>query len=154
MKKPLLSLLSACFFLFLPHYCASAQAPARQAAVVGFWQSRAGTVFELYPCNGEEVCGRIVWLKRSRDANGVLRKNFYDPSKSMCGSEVATGLRGDANGSLWKGGTVIDVEKGGRYGMRARLKGPNLLETRFFKGISFLGRTEPLTRVTAIPGPC
>lgn len=153
MKKLYLSLICA-IFLLAPLSTASAQKRTDPSPVIGLWQSRAGTVFELYPCNGEEVCGRIVWLKRSRDANGVLRKNFYDPSKSMCGSEVATGLRGDANGSLWKGGTVIDVEKGGRYGMRARLKGPNLLETRFFKGISFLGRTEPLTRVTAIPGPC
>jgi uncharacterized protein (DUF2147 family) len=153
MKKLYLSLIGAIFLLaFIP--CALAQTRAQPSPVAGLWQSRAGTIFELYPCNGEEVCGRIVWLKRPRDANGVLRKNFYDPSKSMCGSEVATGLRSDANGTLWKGGTVIDVEKGGRYGMRARLKGPNLLETRFFKGISFLGRTEPLTRVAAIPGPC
>lgn len=96
----------------------------------------------------------MVWLKKSRDAAGALRKNFYDPSKALCGSEVASGLRGDASGTQWKGGTVFDVEKGGRYGMRARLKGPDLLETRFFKGISFLGRTEPLTRVTGPPGPC
>lgn len=153
MKKLYLSLACA-VFLLAPLSLALAQTRTPPPSVIGLWQSRAGTIFELYPCNGEEVCGRIVWLKRPRDANGVLRKNFYDPSKSMCGSEVATGLRSDANGYVWKGGTVIDVEKGGRYGMRARLKSPTLLETRFFKGISFLGRTEPLTRVAAVPGPC
>lgn len=153
MKKLSLSLIFAIISL-LQVNTAWAQTSSSPSAVIGLWQSRAGTVFELYSCNGSEYCGRIVWLKKSRDASGALRKNFYDPSKPMCGSEVATGLRADSSGTLWKGGTVYDVEKGGRYGMRARLKGPNLLETRFFKGISFLGRTEPLTRIAAAPGPC
>jgi len=126
--------------------------PQATDPLIGLWETEGGSILDIFPC-GEAVCAKLAWLKKSRDETGALRRNAFDPSQPICGSQIVTGLKRDG-ASSWKGGTVFDVEKGRRASVRVRLKGADRAEARFYKGITLLGVTETLTRAKPAERAC
>lgn len=148
------SLLFSAFFLaagLVAAPIASAQ-PQNADPLIGLWETEGGSILDIFTC-GDAICANLAWLKKSRDAAGELRRNAFDPSKPLCGSQIVAGLR-RTDATTWKGGTVYDVEKGRTASVRVRLKGPNRAEARFYKGITLLGITETLTRAQPAQRTC
>lgn len=97
----------------------------------------------IYKC-GENVCGRISWLKTPED----LDKNNPDPAKRndrIIGMNILWGFTFD--GSVWSGGYIYDPDSGSVYKCKMWLDGDGRLNVKGFMGVSLLGRSEIWTRV-------
>lgn len=153
MKSLFLSAGAALLACSLGASAAAEPTAGRSDQLVGLWKTVPGSILQMYPCRQGRVCGRLLYSPKSRLENGELRPNAFDASKPMCGSDIVFDLRPDGPG-MWKGGTVLDVEKGRKASVRVRLKSENVAEARFYKGISLLGVTEVLTRTSEPAPPC
>ena len=142
---------SLCFSLLALAPAARADStPSGPASLLGDWRTGQGSIIRMYACQGDHVCGQLLYSPKGRNADGTLRANAFDPKKPMCGSVIVSGL--DRDGATWRGGSVFDVEKGRRASVRVRLRNPEVAEARFYKGITLLGVTEILQR-TQEPAP-
>ena len=105
---------------------------------------------EIYTC-GEQLCGRIIWLKEPLNEQGTekLDINNQDPAmndRPIVGLEIMTGFVESGEGK-WKKGHIYDPENGKLYKAKMEPKDPDTLKVRGFIGISLLGRTAIWTRV-------
>jgi len=131
---------------------ADAAGPARDP-LLGKWRTSQGSIIEMYACRENRVCGRLLYSPKSRMEDGSLRPSAFDAAQPMCGAQIVFDLSRDG-AAMWKGGTVLDVEKGRKASVRVRLKEQNTAEARFYKGITLLGVTEVLTRTQEPAPPC
>lgn len=131
-------------------------AAADPASIEGRWLTgKRGVVISLFRC-GDELCGRIDWLKKPRYRGGELKIDRENPDPALrdrpwCGIDVVSRLREKKPG-LWKGGKIYNPKDGGTYDLEIRENGERL-RVHAYLGIKLLGKTEDWIRATdEIPG--
>jgi len=129
---------------------AGARAAGDAGSPLGLWLTeKQGIMVELFPCQ-DEVCGRIVWLRKDYWRSGELRRDRHNPDPALrnrpwCGSVVIEGMEHDGNGGL-ENGRVYSPRDGGTYRLDLENKGDDTLQARAYLGIRLLGRSETWTR--------
>ena len=124
--------------------------------ILGQWNTEGGdSRVELLKC-GENICGKIVWLKVPKYIDStdgpvgrikVDRKN-PDPAlrnRPILGLQVMKGFTAKGN-KRWVNGTSYNPETGKSYKSKMKLVSPNRLELRGYIGVALVGRTFSLTR--------
>ncbi|MEW6270644.1 MAG: DUF2147 domain-containing protein [Thermodesulfobacteriota bacterium] len=136
----------ACLFL------APAAATA-SGAPFGLWYAEGGAAqVEIEPC-GEEICGRIVWLRSPFDEHGCALTDRSNPDaqlkgRAIVGLEVLRGMKPLADElGAWGDGRIYDPTSGTTYRCVMRLDGPDRLRVRGYYGIELIGRTTTWLRV-------
>jgi uncharacterized protein (DUF2147 family) len=123
----------------------------------GLWIDHTGrAAVEILPC-AEALCGRIVWLKEPNDKAGrPLRDGNNEErakrSQPICGLQILGNLKLQSDGS-WDNGWIYDPEQGERFDVELRLRSPDALQVKGYKGLKFLSETYQWKRATAPPGP-
>jgi uncharacterized protein (DUF2147 family) len=135
---------------------AAAQRP--DDAALGRWltQDRDGVV-EMFRC-GDELCGRLVWLKTPRDARGLPPVDSHNPtpglrSRPLCGLVILGGFRPSGPGA-WSDGWVYDPQSGKTYHAELALEGGDRLKLRGYVGIPLFGASQTWTRADPGFGSC
>lgn len=113
----------------------------------GLWIDHTGRgAVEISPCaRPNELCGRIVWLQQPNDKQGkplrdILNEDKTERGKPICGLQVIGGVKKQADGS-WDDGWIYDPEQGEKFDVEIRLRGPNQLQVKGYKGLKFLSET-------------
>jgi uncharacterized protein (DUF2147 family) len=124
--------------------------------VSGEWETDGGdSRLELFEC-GEQICGKIVWLKVPNYIDpddgpvGNTKVDRKNPTPALrnrpiLGLQVMTGLT-PKGPDRWVGGTCYNPETGKSYHCKMQLVSPRKLELRGYIGFSLFGRTFSLTR--------
>lgn len=122
---------------------------AAMAEVVGVWWTpkRDGKIEITRDASGA-LTGRII-AGRPENAN---RRDDNNPDESLrrrriLGLTMLQGFKLGTDGR-WTGGSLYDPESGSTYSSTIWLEDPDRLMLRGFVGISLLGRTETLVRVS------
>lgn len=127
-------------------------AVARSEAALpqGVWLIDERAAVQIYDCAGL-MCGRIVWLKVPRNAEGQLDRDKNNPapglmSRELCGLTILWGLR-PAGVNRWRDGWFYNPDDGATYRLSAHLKSDDLMVARIYLGVPLLGETKTLVRV-------
>jgi uncharacterized protein (DUF2147 family) len=110
---------------------------ARVAAaegVIGEWlteEDEARVTIAACEDNADLLCGKMVWLKDPKDADGkefVVDKNPVEALRSnpVVGLQILEGFTQDSD-TDWSGGTFYDPESGKTYKSKMKLKSANEL---------------------------
>jgi uncharacterized protein (DUF2147 family) len=135
------------------------QAPGQAAAppAAGVWIDHTGRgAVEIAPCP-EGLCGRIVWLQEPSDKSGQLLRDEKNGDRTkraqpICGLQIIGGLKLQADGS-WDNGWIYDPEQGEKFDVELRLRNPNQLQVKGYKGLKFLSETYQWKRAAIPPEP-
>ncbi|UOG77011.1 DUF2147 domain-containing protein [Hymenobacter tibetensis] len=147
MKYILLSYL----FFFTGPLAAWAQTPSAPPPL-GVWADDSGdSHIELYRC-GEELCGRLVWLRQPTDANGKPRLDERNPKEErrtqpLHNLTVLQHLRYSPENERWEGGEIYDPENGRTYSCYVGAAGKDRLEVKGYIGFSMIGKSHYWQRV-------
>lgn len=119
-----------------------------QNQIVGKWLSedKEGTT-EIYEQNGKYF-GKISWLKKPNDKNGIPFTDTENPDKSkrtqpLLGLVILTNFYFKDN--EWKGGKIYDPQSGKTYTCTMWLTDNNTLKVRGYWGLFY--QTQTWTRV-------
>lgn len=132
--------------------------PQPAAGPVGIWIDHTGRgAVEIVPCESN-LCGRIVWMQQPLDKRGkALRDKLNGDTRlrqrTICGMQVIGGLRAMRDGS-WDGGWIYDPEQGESFDVELRMRAPDVLQVKGYKGLKFLSETFQWHRApqqTALP---
>ena len=134
--------------------CALAGTALAQATPVGLWKTI------------DDETGKEKSFVRITEAGGVLSgkvEKIVDPAKQeqvcqectdarkgqkVLGMTIVEGVKKNADGSVWDGGTILDPNNGKVYKVKMTPKdGGKALDVRGFIGFSLLGRTQTWVRV-------
>lgn len=119
---------------------------------VGTWLFQNNRfAIDIAPC-GDRLCGKISWLRSPCDAAGSPRVDAEnaDPalrSRPILGLTVLSGLR-RTDDHTWDDGAIYNPEDGGHYDATLSVNGDGTLRIRAFEGISLIGKTLSLTRIS------
>jgi uncharacterized protein (DUF2147 family) len=123
---------------------AAANAPPPPGPI-GTWIDHTGRgAVTIEPC-GAGLCGRIVWMQQPFDKAGqplrdIRNENRRLRDRPICGLQVIGDLKPMRDGS-WDGGWIYDPEEGESYDVELRLRDPNVLQVKGYKGLKFLSET-------------
>ena len=132
-------------------------APPAATGPTGLWIDHTGRgAVEIAQC-AEALCGRIVWLLEPNDKAGQPLRDTKNENRSrraqtICGLQIIGNLRLQSDGS-WDNGWIYDPEQGERFDVEVRLRGPDVLQVKGYKGLKFLSETYQWKRAAAQPGP-
>lgn len=124
--------------------------------ILGTWKTEGDDSFlEFFKC-GENICGKIIWLKQPNYMNtkdgpvGKIKVDRKNPSpglrtRPILGLQVMKGLTAKGN-NRWGNGTCYDPETGKSYKCKMQMASHDRLELRGNIGISLIGRNYTLTR--------
>lgn len=143
MKKTIL----AAFTLLLALAAFAQKLPPDQ--ITGVWQCEDYKI-EVFK-SGSSYSAKLLWSKDMFEADGkTAKKDVKNPdeklrSRSVQGLTHITGL-------VYKEGEYVDgklysVQDGNTYSFKGKLKSPNELETRGYKGTPLLGKSYQWKRV-------
>lgn len=136
----------------------SISAGAQQADIAGIWVDDTGEgAIEVAPC-GNKLCGRIVWLKESRDKAGKPLTDGYNPKASLrnqpiCGLQIIGDLQRVAAGT-YDNGWIYDPKQGKQFDVELKLRAPDRLQVMGYMGVKFLSETFVWTRAPANLARC
>jgi uncharacterized protein (DUF2147 family) len=134
-------------------------AAAAQTGVDGLWLDEAGrAAIDIEPCQGNSVCGTIVWLKEPLNPQGKPKTDIHNQreelqTRKICGMMMLYGFSPDGSGG-WKEGYIYDPSSGKTYNSQFHLKEDGTLYVRGYVGYSFLGQTQIWTRPAGDLGRC
>lgn len=123
----------------------------------GIWIDHTGRgAVEILPC-AEALCGRIVWLKEPNDKSGQPLRDARNEdrtkrSQPICGLQILGNLKRQRDGS-WDNGWIYDPDQGERFDVELRLRGPDVLQVKGYKGLKFLSETYQWRRAVTPPAP-
>lgn len=135
----------------------ASQEPAMQPSPVGVWIDHTGRgAVEIAQC-GPGLCGRIVWMKQPLDKAGrplrdSMNENVRLRDRSICGLQVIGGVQPMRDGS-WDRGWIYDPEQGESFDVELRLRAPDVLQVKGYKGLKFLSETYQWRRAVELPQP-
>jgi uncharacterized protein (DUF2147 family) len=120
------------------------------AAPQGVWAIDAEVAVQIFDC-GTDLCGRIVWLRDSRDLQGLLDSDKRNPDASLrkqllCGLTILGGLRREGP-SRWASGWFYNPQDGKTYSVKAQIESRDVITARIYSGIPLFGQTKTLLRV-------
>ncbi|WP_375435532.1 DUF2147 domain-containing protein [uncultured Hymenobacter sp.] len=139
-------------YLFFLAGLGSARAQASAAPPLGVWADDTGdSHIELYRC-GEELCGRLVWLRQPTDPNGKPRLDQNNPKEErrtqpLRNLTVLQHLRHNPDNDRWEGGEIYDPENGRTYSCYISATGKDRLEVKGYIGFSMIGKSHYWQRV-------
>jgi uncharacterized protein (DUF2147 family) len=142
-----------------------ATAPQARSAVpqnappgpTGLWIDHTGRgAVEITPC-ADALCGRIVWLQQPNDKTGQLLRDEKNEDRAkraqpICGLQIIGGVKLQSDGS-WDNGWIYDPEQGERFDVEIRLRSPDQLQVKGYKGLKFLSETYQWKRAATAPEP-
>lgn len=104
------------------------------------------------------LCGRIVWLKKPRDAGGHPKRDEHNPNaalrdRPLCGLKILGGFRRVAE-NTWSDGRIYDPSDGRTYSSTLTLESDGTLKVRGYLGLSLFGRTVAWARARNPGGGC
>lgn len=154
------AVLSACAVLSSgPTGVAQVPVPPAPPAPTGVWIDHTGRgAVEIAPCGqGQTLCGRIVWMKAPTDPKGQPLRDGLNPdrtqrSRPICGLQIIGELKPQRDGS-WDNGWIYDPEQGESFDVEIRLRAPDVLQVKGYKGLKFLSETFQWQRANAAPQP-
>jgi uncharacterized protein (DUF2147 family) len=128
---------------------AAAQSPAE----TGVWLDDTGSgAIEIYVCadRNDRLCGRIIWLKEPLNAQGVPKRDKYNPTASMqtrpiCGLPMLGNLQKSTEGG-YDDGWIYDPKVGKSYSAAIQLASSGRLTVTGYVGVKFLGKSFTWTR--------
>jgi uncharacterized protein (DUF2147 family) len=122
---------------------AQSSGPGQNPGVTGIWIDHTGRgAVEIMPC-GNQVCGRIAWLKEPNDAKGVPMKD--QKGRPLCGLQIIGDLK-PKSASLFEGGWIYDPDKNETFDVELTLKGRDQLQVLGYMGVKFLSETHTWKR--------
>ena len=92
---------------------------------------------EIHTC-GNQICGRIAWLKDATDSKGGPAKD--KKGRPLCGLQIIGDLKPSSNG-VWDGGWIYDPDKDDTFNVEVTLKGKDRLQVMGYMGVKFLSET-------------
>lgn len=101
--------------------------------------------------SGNKYSAKLLWSKEMFEADGkTSKKDIKNPDEKLRGRSVQ-GLT-HITGLIYEDGEYVDgklysVQDGNTYSIKGKLKGPNDLETRGYKGIPMVGKSFKWKRV-------
>lgn len=114
----------------------------------GYWiVKKKDVVIHMSHC-GDELCGRIYWLRADAMQTDDYNPNSKLQARPLCGVDVLWGARqskGDHN--FWKSGTIYKANDGDHYKAQITMADVDTLELRGYIGFPAIGKTSTLTRV-------
>ena len=119
---------------------------------LGVWADDTGdSHIELYRC-GEELCGRLVWLRQPTDSNGKPRLDQNNPEEKrrtqpLKNLTVLQHLRHNPDTDRWESGEIYDPENGRTYSCYVSAAGKDRLEVKGYIGFSMIGKSHYWQRV-------
>jgi uncharacterized protein (DUF2147 family) len=112
--------------------CAS---PALAAEPTGLWYDHTGRgAVEITKC-GDNLCGRLVWLKDSKN-------------NEVCGKQIIGDVKPVARGR-WDNGWIYDPEKDEKYSVELTLVSDQSLKVMGYMGTKWLSETYMWKRAPA-----
>jgi uncharacterized protein (DUF2147 family)/fucose 4-O-acetylase-like acetyltransferase len=126
---------------------------ASAATPVGLWYAEGGAAKVAIERCGDELCGRVVWLRSPLDDDGCELRDRLNPdpmlrARRVEGLEILRGLARRPDGT-WANGRIYDPASGSTYTCQLTLDGENRVRLRGYVGIPLIGRTTTWTRVGA-----
>jgi uncharacterized protein (DUF2147 family) len=143
--------------LFAASFAAHAQ-QARPEQILGRWlsENKRG-VIDIYPCNGDQLCGKLVWLiEPLKDGRPILDDKNPDPAlraRPRCNLVIMGGFK-HSEPLRWTDGWIYDPDSGKTYHAQMFLEKPDLLQLRGYVGIPLFGETNTWTRADPNKGSC
>lgn len=140
-------LIPAVIMLLLSLASFAQQPPADQ--ITGVWQCDDYKI-EVFK-SGNTYSAKLLWSKEMFEADGkTSKKDVKNPNEKLRGRSVQ-GLT-HITDLAYKDGEYVDgklysVQDGNTYSFKGKLKGPNDLETRGYKGIPLVGKSFRWKRV-------
>jgi uncharacterized protein (DUF2147 family) len=114
----------------------ASSAQGTDAGVVGTWIDHTGRgAVEIHPC-GEQMCGRVAWLKEPNDAKGAPSKDAK--GRPLCGLQILGDLKRQANGA-WENGWIYNPEEGQTFSAEIKLQSRDTLKVTGYLGMKWLG---------------
>jgi len=142
-----------------PTSLAQIPVPSAPPGPTGVWIDHTGRgAVEIAPCGqGQTLCGRIVWMKAPADTKGLPLLDGRNPdrtqrSRPICGLQIIGELKPQRDGS-WDNGWIYDPEQGESFDVEIRLRAPDVLQVKGYKGLKFLSETFQWKRASAAPQP-
>ena len=116
----------------------------------GQWLIDGRVVVQTFDC-GAKMCGRILWLKVPRDAQGELDQDKKNPDmalrgRRLCGLTILWNLQSEGS-DRWKDGWFYNPDDGKTYRVTAQLKSNDEIVARIYVGVPLFGKTKVLFRV-------
>ena len=135
--------------------CGAAQVPATAPPEAGTWIDATGAgAVEIYVCadRADRLCGRIVWLKELLNAQGVPKRDRYNPNAALqnrpiCGLPVLGNLARVSGG--FDGGWIYDPKVGKSYNAAVQLATPDRLVVTGYMSLKFLSKSFTWSRAPA-----
>jgi len=137
----------AVFALLLSVASFAQKAPADQ--ITGVWKCDDYKI-EVFKA-GNTYSAKLLWSKQMFETDGkTSKKDVKNPDEKLRGRSVQ-GLT-HITGLVYRNGEYLDgklysVEDGNTYSFKGKLKGPDDLETRGYKGIPLVGKSFKWKRV-------
>ena len=128
------------------------------ATPIGVWYAEGGAAKVGIERCGDELCGRVLWLRSPLDENGCPLRDRRNPDPALRermveGMEILRGLAPRHDGT-WVDGGIYDPASGNTYNRQLALDGNDRIHLRGYLGIPLIGRTTTWTRVGAEERVC
>ena len=117
---------AALLVIALWSFAVPATAVSTMGPADGAWFIDAtGAAVQIFDCSGL-LCGRIIWLEKTRDTAGRLARDDKNPDpifrqRPLCGLTVIQGLQ-PAGLDHWNSGALYNPEDGQTYRVSAELR--------------------------------
>jgi uncharacterized protein (DUF2147 family) len=116
----------------------------------GVWLLPLNAAVQVYACEGL-LCGRIVWMQRSRNEDGVPVRDGKNPDpalrpRPLCGLTLLWGLKPVAP-DHWANGWLYNPHDGATYRINGAFRDADTLVVRIYRGIPLFGQTSVWRRV-------
>ena len=122
---------------------ANAQTQPQTAPLTGVWIDHTGRgAVEIHTC-GNQICGRIAWLKDATDGKGGPAKD--KKGRPLCGLQIIGNLKPGGNG-VWQEGWIYDPDKDDTFDVEIQMKGRDRLQVLGYMGVKFLSETHTWKR--------
>jgi uncharacterized protein (DUF2147 family) len=131
---------------------------SRAETPLGIWYAEGGAAKVGIERCGDELCGRVLWLRSPLDEDGCPLRDEHNPDPALRarmveGLEILRGLRRNEDGT-WVDGHIYDPASGYTYSCKLALTGNDRIRLRGYVGVPLLGRTTTWTRVGAEQRVC
>ncbi len=118
---------------------------------LGVWLVSTGDAKIEISQKGEELEGKIIWLKEPNDKAGSPKLDINNPdddlkARPILGLVLLNGFKKEKSEVKWSGGQIYDAKSGKTYKGWLQPESANKLKLRGYVGISLFGRTEEWTR--------
>jgi uncharacterized protein (DUF2147 family) len=116
----------------------------------GVWLLEDKIALQFFEC-GDVLCARVIYVKESLDAQGLLKRDRYNPDpalreRQVCGPTIVWNLH-PTDASHWVDGWFYNPDGGSTYRVKLDFQSADVISARIYVGTPVLGKTKTLIRV-------